>query len=61
MGKQIIKTIFLMIVVFGIFAGIYIPISRDNNKKQEIKGRRIIYFCKVKRHKFQNFIPMVIL
>lgn len=37
MGKQIIKTIFLMIVVFGIFAGIYIPISRDNNKKQEIK------------------------
>ena len=37
MGKQIIKMIFLMIVVFGICAGIYIPISRNNDKKQEIK------------------------
>lgn len=37
MGKQIVKIIFLMIVIFGICVGIYIPISRDNDRKQEIK------------------------
>lgn len=37
MGKQIFKLIFLLIVVFGIGSGIYINVSRDAQKKQEIK------------------------
>ena len=37
MGKQIIKMIFLIMVIFGICSGIYIAVSRNNNKKMEIK------------------------
>lgn len=37
MGKQIIKMIFLIMVIFGIGSGIYIAASRSTNKKMEIQ------------------------
>lgn len=37
MGKQIIKMIFLIMVIFGICSGIYIAASRSSNKKMEIQ------------------------
>lgn len=37
MGKQIFKIIFLMIIVFGVVSGIYVEVSRNNEKKQELK------------------------
>lgn len=37
MGKQIFKSIFLMIIVFGIFSGVYIATSRDKAEKLEIQ------------------------
>lgn len=37
MVKQIVKSIFVLIVIFGIGSGIYIAVSRDREEKQEIK------------------------
>lgn len=37
MGKQIVKIIFLIIIIFGIGSGIYIAVSRSNNEKNEIE------------------------
>jgi N-acetylmuramoyl-L-alanine amidase len=43
MGKKIVKMIFLMMIIFGIASGIYIAVSRNNDRKIKIQKMENVF------------------